>query len=42
MLLPVTELSKLGLHYLCGDEIERHLFIWVIILSADYEEQYAL
>ena len=24
----------------CGDKVERHLFPFVFILSADYEEQY--
>ena len=42
MLLPVATLAELGIHYPCGDGIERHLFIWVIILSADYEEQYGI
>ena len=42
MLLPVADLAELGIHYPCGDGIDRHLFIWVIILSADYEEQYEM
>ncbi|KAF7973288.1 hypothetical protein HWV62_15663 [Athelia sp. TMB] len=32
--------SSTGLHHVCGDDIERWLFPIVLILSADYEEQY--
>jgi len=32
--------SKTGFHIRCGDGIVRHLFPAILILSADYEEQY--
>ena len=32
--------SKTGFHIKCGDGIVHHLFPAILILSADYEEQY--
>jgi hypothetical protein len=32
--------SKTGLHIECADEVVRHLYPAILILSADYEEQY--
>ena len=34
--------SKTGFHHLCADQIRRWLFPILLILSADYEEQYVL
>jgi hypothetical protein len=31
--------SKTGQWFRCGDGIEQHLFPFIVILSADYEEQ---
>jgi Plavaka transposase len=32
--------SKTGFIIVCSDRIERCLFLFIVILSADYEEQY--
>lgn len=42
ILLPITDLSKSGLWLICGDKEDHQLWIWIVILSADYEEQWAL
>jgi len=34
--------AKTGFKVLCGDKVERWVFPFVVILSADYEEQYVL
>ena len=34
--------SKTGCWFKCGDGVVRRLFPFVLALSADYEEQYAL
>ena len=34
--------SQMGCWHQCGDGITRHLFPFILILSADYEEQYVL
>ena len=39
MFIPIASLAKFGVHYKCGDDVQRHLFVWVVILSSDYEEQ---
>ncbi|KAI0674805.1 hypothetical protein C8Q78DRAFT_502219 [Trametes maxima] len=39
LLGPIRSLSRTGYHLKCGDHIIRHLFPFVAILSADYEEQ---
>ena len=31
--------SKLGCWVTCGDDVVRHIFIVILILAADYEEQ---
>ena len=36
----ITEYSKTGYAYHCADHICRLLFPFILILSADYEEQY--
>jgi hypothetical protein len=38
----IGEHSKTGFAVECGDGIERVLYPFVIILSADYEEQYVI
>jgi hypothetical protein len=38
----VEVISRLGYKLQCGDAIERWLFILILILSADYEEQYVI
>ena len=38
----VQALSKVGFAIRCGDGIIRKLFPYIHILSADYEEQYAI
>ena len=35
-------LSKIGFHIKCADDVVRHVFPVILILSADYEEQYVL
>jgi hypothetical protein len=35
----IKEHSKTGFSVICGDRVERLLFPFVVILSADYEEQ---
>ncbi|KAI6024318.1 hypothetical protein EDC04DRAFT_3092449 [Pisolithus marmoratus] len=42
LLEKVTELSKVGYLYECYDKVLRWLFPIILILSADYEELYAL
>jgi len=32
--------SQVGFHIKCADGVERHLYPVILILSADYEEQY--
>ena len=34
--------SKTGIHHKCADDIVRWLFPLILILSADYEEQYVI
>ena len=40
LLATIRELSKIGYHIECADGVVRHLFPAILILSADYEEQY--
>jgi hypothetical protein len=40
LLATIRELSKVGYHIECADGIVRHLFPTILMLSADYEEQY--
>lgn len=40
LLASICELSKLGYHVECADGEIRHIFPAILILSADYEEQY--
>jgi len=40
VLATIHELSKTGQHVGCGDGVNRHIFPAILILSADYEEQY--
>ena len=42
LLASIRELSKIGYHIECADGEIRHIFPAIIILSADYEEQYDL
>lgn len=35
----VQLLSKVGFSVLCGDQLQRKLYPFIVILSADYEEQ---
>lgn len=42
VLATISELSRTGQHVRCGDEVDRHVFPAILILSADYEEQYVL
>ena len=42
VLATISELSRTGQHVKCGDGIDRHVFPAILILSADYEEQYVL
>ena len=35
-------LSKIGFHIKCADNVVHHVFPVILILSADYEEQYVL
>ena len=39
LLTSIHELSKIGYHIGCADEIIRHIYLAILILSADYEEQ---
>ncbi|KAI0741275.1 hypothetical protein C8Q80DRAFT_1259743 [Daedaleopsis nitida] len=39
ILLPVRDYTYTGVHYVCGDEERRWIWIFVVIMSADYEEQ---
>jgi hypothetical protein len=39
LLESISAHSKTGFWYECGDLITRHLFPFILILSADYEEQ---
>lgn len=36
----IRELSKIGYHIECADGVTRHIFPAILILCADYEEQY--
>jgi hypothetical protein len=40
LLTTIRQLSKLGYNIECADGIVRHIFPAILILSADYEEQY--
>jgi len=40
LLESIVQYSKTGCWVQCGDQIPRHLFPIILILSADYEEQY--
>jgi hypothetical protein len=40
LLASISELSKIGFHIECADGVTRHVFPAILILSADYEEQY--
>jgi hypothetical protein len=40
VLASIQQLSKLGYHIECADKVVRHIFPAILILSADYEEQY--
>jgi hypothetical protein len=40
VLATIHELSKSGYHIQCADGVVRHIFPAILILSADYEEQY--
>lgn len=39
ILHPIKESNKEGVWIVCGDEEGRKVVVWVVILSADYEEQ---
>ena len=36
----IHTLSKIGFHIKCADNVVHHVFPVILILSADYEEQY--
>jgi hypothetical protein len=40
LLVSIRELSKVGYHIKCGDGETRHIYPAILILAADYEEQY--
>lgn len=40
VLASIRKLSKTGYHMECADGVVRHIFPAILILSADYEEQY--
>jgi len=40
LLASIRRLSKIGCHIKCADGVVRHIFPVILILSADYEEQY--
>lgn len=40
ILEPVKSSSLIGFWFRCGDQVLRNFFIFVVILSADYEELY--
>lgn len=40
ILKTILALSKTGYWHLCADQIKQHLFPLILILTADYEEQY--
>ena len=40
LLATIKELSKIGYHIECADGIVHHIFPAILMLSADYEEQY--
>ena len=40
MLESIMSISSTGSWFRCGDDIVRHLFPYILILSADYEEQF--
>ena len=42
LLASIHAVSKTGTHIKCADGIIRHLYPVILILSADYEEQYGL
>jgi hypothetical protein len=40
LLTSIHELSKIGYSIECADGVVRHIYPAILILSADYEEQY--
>jgi len=40
LLATIHKLSKVGYHIECADGVTHHIFPAILILSADYEEQY--
>ena len=42
VLATISEPSRTGQHVGCGDGVNRHVFPAILILSADFEEQYGV